>query len=822
MTAPARQKPSTRYHRGYAQALAAFAQRHHLAGKQTPLAHILVEPRLLRQPPMIAPLEENLTQSVMYNVPLVHEFPYLHASYHLPTHRLEEIAEGDPHIALLGAPGSGKTTALLAIALLAMGETAFPVPLDSVQQAINEEDKALSAEERAERVRQRVLMAQQTRQRLSEDQGMFLEEGEEERKEAEAMLRHLTPLYVHLHDILPATGEYGRTVDSAEPLVRALQAQTSYLTSRTLPRPMYRLLRAGRALVLIDGLSEMPPSLREEKLDWLKHFIAQYGRNRIVVAAPPTGAQALASIGLTPVYLVPPGEVQLQQLAARLAEHGVISAGEESLRAWLARARALPLADALVTLITETAAVPEAWQKYIQRLMPAADRVRPQLERMALLHWQDGTFSAQQLTEPAGKAAASESAANSTAGDTLKAVSAARRLLDELADAGLLMRRRGQRYHFVHPSVAALYAASGLSDEALITWIDQPQASALLEYANTARSLEGLAARLLNAPAEATLAAALRPASWLRFATPDAAWRTPYLRLLATWLVAQHQYLVVRERIAAALISSGDPSVVNVFRRMLQNPNADCRRIGAFALGALRDSDAITALGRMTTQDADPGVQVAAALALGGIGTEGAVRALAQLLENAPNNDVKRACAESLANNAALGYPALYRAIGSPQLDVRRAVVWGLGRLRTDWALIQLNETYLHDREVYVQLAVEQVYTMMYEKGSRGVHQYPALDNIEWVQKWRERAVRDAIIRDESAEIPLVLAFLQQKYDPQIRLMTIVLAGQKGYLFAVDALYKALYDAEEAIRDAAYRSITELALGWGIGLPAAQ
>jgi HEAT repeat protein len=823
MTAPTRQKPGLRPHRSYAQALAAFAQRQHLAGRQVPLGRILVEPRLLRKPPLIAPLEENLTQSVMYNVPLVHDFPYLHASYHLPTHRLDELAEGDPHIALLGAPGTGKTTTLLAAALFALGEVSFPVPLDSVQQAINEQDKALSAEERAERVRQRVLMAQQTRQRLSEDQGMFLEEGEEERKEANLTLRHLTPLYVHLHDILPGTGEYGRVVDSAEPLVRALQAQTGYLASRTLPRPMYRLLRSGGALVLIDGLPEVPPALLAEKMDWLKHFIEQYRHNRIVVAALPTGAQALASIGLSPVYLVPPSEVQLQQLASSLADHKVISAAQDSIRAWLARARTMPLADALVTLLTDTPSVPEAWHAYAQRLLPTIDSVRPQVERMALLHWQHGTFGVQHLTGGArGRAAAAEEGASSQESEAIKAVSAAGRLLDELVSAGLLQRRRGERYHFAHPSMAALYAATSLTDEALAAWLDQPQAAPLLEYANTTRSLEALAAHLLNTPAEATLDSALRPALWLRFATTDANWRTPYLRLLATWLIAQHQYVVVRERIAAALISSGDPGVLNVFRRMLQHPNADCRKTGVFALGALRDTDAITTLARMTTQDADPAVQIAAALALGSIATEGAMRVLIQLLENAPNNDVKRACAESLANHAVLGYPALHRAIRSPQLDVRRAVVWGLGRLRTDWALIQLNETYLSDREVFVQLAVEQVYTMMYEKGSQGIHQYPPLAGIEWVQKWRERAVRDDIIRDETAEIPLVLAFLQQKYDPQIRLMTMVLVGQKGYLFAVDALYKGLYDAEEAIRDAAYRSITELASGWGIRLPAVQ
>lgn len=817
--APARQ------HRGYAAELRAFCQRHHLLGFAAPLTDVLIEPRFVQKPPLIAPIDENLTKSVMFRVPQTHEYPALYASYNITTHSLDEVGLGARHVAIHGVPGSGRTTALMALALYTMGAVSFPPPTDAIQERLAAEEKKLRPEERAERVKRNVQLAQKTREGLATFQGKDYVEimsSEEATAAAQEDLRSLAPMYVHLADVTLNSSDYGSVLDPAEPLIRALQAQVSYVTSQMMPPSLYALLGKGKALVLLDGLDEVSQADRADKLAWLKAFLSQYGANRVVLTTGASGSFELQSIGFHTVHLRPWSEADCEQFYQKVsAKAGRVTLPVADTQArWLKQARLLIPREVVLSLLHPAAATPgERITAYLTQSLANLDV--PYLKQLAGVQLRYGSIRPEYLVDTADDTSESSGGAEAKKQNQLRiqAVSQQRSKLLALVKADVLVKGRSGGFRFAQPAVMAALAASAITLEQALAHLDDPDWDLVICYVTGYLNTEKLVAVALESEASIDLSHLLRPAKWLLFAG-QSEWRVPYLRLLAHWLMQPQQYLYARQIITAALLMSGDPTVNLVFRRMLSNPNPDCRQVAALALGALKDVEATNPLAEIIkNNNEDLETQIAATLALGALRTEAATNMLIAILNQHYSSDVKRAAAESLAALPELGYPVLYDAIRSKDDYVRRAVVWGLGRIGTDWALIALNQVFLDDREEYVRLAVHQVYADRYEVGSLGIRNYPIVPEIEWIQTWAHRAISNNIIPNTHETQPLVLASMQQRKDPQVSVFFVILAGQQGFLWANNALYKALFDPQPAIRDYAYRSLCELAQGWGMRLP---
>lgn len=817
--APARQ------HRGYAAELRAFCQRHHLLGFAAPLTDVLIEPRFVQKPPLIAPIDENLTKSVMFRVPHTHEYPALYASYNITTHSLDEVGLGARHVAIHGVPGSGRTTALMALALYTMGAVSFPPPTDAIQERLAAEEKKLKPEERAERVKRNVQLAQKTREGLATFQGKDYVEimsSEEATAAAQEDLRSLAPMYVHLADVNLNSSDYGSVLDPAEPLIRALQAQVSYVTSQMMPPSLYALLGKGKALVLLDGLDEVSQADRADKLAWLKALLSQYGANRVVLTTGASGSFELQSIGFHTVHLRPWSEADCEQFYQKVsAKAGRVTLPVADTQArWLKQARLLIPREVVLSLLHPAAATPgERITAYLTQSLANLDV--PYLKQLASAQLRYGSIRPEYLVDTADDTSESSGGAEAKKQNQLRiqAVSQQRSKLLALVKADVLVKGRSGGFRFAQPAVMAALAASSITLEQALAHLDDPDWDLVICYATGYLNAEKLAAVAIESEASIDLSHLLRPAKWLLFAG-QSEWRVPYLRLLAHWLMQPQQYLYARQIITAALLMSGDPTVNLVFRRMLSNPNPDCRQVAALALGALKDVEATNPLAEVIKNNNEElETQIAATLALGALRTEAATNMLIAILNQHYSSDVKRAAAESLAALPELGYPVLYEAIRSKDDYVRRAVVWGLGRIGTDWALIALNQVFLDDREEYVRLAVHQVYADRYEVGSLGIRNYPIVPEIEWIQTWAHRAISNNIIPNTHETQPLVLASMQQRKDPQVSVFFVILAGQQGFLWANNALYKALFDPQPAIRDYAYRSLCELAQGWGLRLP---
>lgn len=847
--------------RRYVADLIKFCQSSHLAGHRIALSDILVEPRFMRAPDLVGIPEDEVGRNVFDVVPRIHDFPYLYAPYNIPTLSIEELGRGERAVALIGVPGSGRTTALLSMALWSLGQLEFGQEADSVEEQIELSEAELSPEERAERIRNRLRALQEAQLRVRREEGTIVDEDEEAIIDTVPVLRQLAPLYVHLANV--SLRGYGRRVDPAEPLVNALQEQSGVrsVTRKTMPGSIYRLLNNKRGLVLIDGYDDLPERERAEKLAWLKAFLDDYAGNFIVIAMPPDGYYELETMGVAPVFLRPWSDAQIGNHLDQWARHartiGYNIPAEDVIDELNYNGRALPAVDhTLRTWSTFTGGGGTNrgnWvMDYLRQRLPDVDDLLPVLKQMAALQLDEGyirrsrvieleaTAPAQQGKPTIQKHGISEEGATAVSDETLLSdddeetvrVQGARgirrqvvRIFNRLAKNGILLRYRGGRFQFQHPVVAAYLASLALADvgrEMVEEKVDEPSWELAVAYAGARLPLDYAAARRLQTPTDVLYSNVLSLTRWLSYLTEDNAWRGILLRYLGNLFVAPNQYGLVRERIASALISSRDSGALVIFRRALQSNNPDVARLGCLGIGALRDEAAVQTLSQMMQLE-HPDIPLAAALALGSIGTENARRVMRQALMNARNDDVKRAIAETFAADPRTGYLTLYEAIQNTATDIptRRATVFGLGRIPKDWALIEVDDVIHSDDEQYfVQSAAREVLSNLYSEEKQGAHAYPAPTAVPWLLEWAQEQIAAGNIPPDIEGVQLLSYALEQDTDPLVRELAAATAGQLSILETVRPIYNVLRDDDPAARNSAYRSLGDLQMKMGKTLPA--
>lgn len=857
------QKHANRYgDRRHLAELVHFCRTHHLHGHLFSLEQILIEPRFYTQLPLVDMPEEDTDPDVFEIVPRNHVHPYLHAAYNLPTLGIDDLSKGNRHLAILGLPGSGRTTALLAITLWSLALVEFDPPYDKIQAEIDRRESELSKEERTERIRHRIRVAQKAQQRMAQSDGRSYQIGDDpEVSQIESIkpFRERLPIYLHLDNLdIQANG---RQADPAEPLVRAVQLQHSYLTAKTLPTSLYRAISRQNAVVLIDGFDEQAIDRQNIIKSWLDALMRLYPDNYYILTAPPTGFQWMTEMGITPVYIRPWSLIEASQAVQKHIATSQLEIEEDKLTQLQRTSRALlPVEIALRTqsFIQRGGQLPENrsdWiTDYLNSRLDDAEAWRPLLERMAQINFDSYEVTFRQLIAsdredpiwtPFGIATKSlnangtnttsenmpedppdnaETSINGATADTRRDTARSlRRALSYLEQAGVIISGANGKYRFRQTQIAAYMGGMSLVDQdedALIQRALKPSWHEAFGYTSEHRSIDSAVSVCLAAPLDIQYSSISQMVRWLSYAGKRADWRPQLLRLLGNLVVAPHQYVALREHIASALISSQDEGALVIMRTALQNQNADIRTLGCLGLGALRDTAAIKPLAALL-KHADNDVQVAATLALGAIGTQPALLAMVEAMQHSESRSVRRAAAEMLAMYPDVGYETLYDAINEVEdILLRRAILFGLGRVRTDWALITINEVVSSaDEEFYVRLAAMEVFRMIYEAENQGVHNYPELAGVPWLLDFAEQQRRMGDLPRDASALD-VLHYAMTKGHPQLRYLALVTSSQLAIKETVDAIYVRLNDKHEAIRDSAYRTLMSLSKQFGLSLPA--
>ena len=806
----------------YARELSRLAQKYHLAGSSVQLTDILVEPRLLPGPQPVTPDEGGAVASIFDVIPMFHDLPYSYAPYNIETFPLTDLGAGDRQIAILGLNGAGKSTALAALALLALGELEIESLHALSEQAIFEEEQYLSEAERTERTRERERIQARALDKLHDVHQQERAQRDAAQTDPERPpalpIAGLLPVLVHLRDLDLTPGKYGKNgADPAEPLVEATQRQVSAVAAQMVGGVIYSALEAGNALILLDGYDELSPDERDRCFHWLRSLVDVHGRNLTIVAGPATGYAALESLGFTPTFLRPWQDSDFDALVERWAaiwqaQRGTIT-DDQMLRRLTIDNRARTPLD--VTLKIWTALSGDAqkpgrpgwYDAFITRRLSAASQraILPKLAARALERGGVITLAeaAEALTDENGKSPFSADS-----------------VFDRLVRDGLARRHPGGRYSFIHPQIAAYLggeALIALGAERAAQYALDPAWADAFGFAAAQLNMAPVVYRHLGGATDLLYSNFFELVRWMPDAPPDAPWRGDLFKRLAAALVAPEQYPALRERALAALIASRDRNVLFILRQALRSTDPHIRQLACVGLGALGDTEALRDLEPMLG-DSHANVQLAAGLALGAIGTERALEIMVQgLLEG--SDELRRAVAEALAAIPDGGHAILRDGILADDIMIRRATVYGLSRVRASWALVALYRAMMEDEQWYVRTAAEEAFMAARAPERKGPRAHPEADTLTWLIQWAaERG--EGVPKGQNARQVLIRAL--QEGGAFDKVMAATTLGRMGDVQALKPLYAALRDRNPDVRTAAFSALAEIQLRTARPLPSAQ
>lgn len=897
------------------------AERSHLAGDRVALSKVAVEPRFIPAPPFAEPPDDDLDTNVFRVVPKIHDLPWLHQPFNVPTVSIDDLGRAGGVYALLGMPGSGRTTALNLIAMHALGAVDFTPPPDAVTTLIAEADAQLNTKERTEREKLRMSFEQRAYERIREMNEQAVSDFGEAREQVMSPYRRLLPVYVHLSDVKPT--RLGKTLDPAEPLVRALQQQIHPRTAKLLPRRLYPRLENGGVLVLLDGFDAQSPARQSELASWLTAFLDSYAGNSIIVAGDVRGSGLLIQTGLTPVYLRPWSDSDTQTAARKWTEAwpeissprrgraGGQTLPPDQLKEAIADARGLHPSEITLKLWAGgrgvTGRTPGTWaEEYVKALGLEGDLLQTAI-RAAVLQQDEAIITPARLTEivmklpsgsvpiddeaapeppvpataqgddlddlfgapveskddldtlfgdeesanPAQPVNAADLAAQLRGGGTapkpapksepvsapavpVKASPVAPLSTDDARAAQKLNRQHGAQlldlfkrgllieaaegYQFRHSILRHYLAAVSLRNapdadivrrSLQLTWEESMAYTAGLREVGAAVTVR------LESPPDVRYSNLTTLARWGSFIEAKPKWRAELLRQLGSLMLSPTQYPALRERFAAAIVGMRDTEARKIFDRGIGSPDADTRRVSALGAGVLRDEDSIPKLTK-ALRDVVLEVQLAAAAGLGVIGTDAGDDGLAvALLEG--SELVRQMAAETLADRPEVGFETLYRAVSEDDVDLRRAAVFGLGRVRTRWSALEVYRVFLDDSNWYVRSAAQTMITEQ-QTGAAAltVRRYPTAENINWLRDW----VANFGARMSETDPEEALVEMLFSHDPAMQPVAAQAVGQLGLTQRVASLYGALKEPEPAVRDAAHRALAHFELLTGQALPA--
>jgi len=283
---------------------------------------------------------------------------------------------------------------------------------------------------------------------------------------------------------------------------------------------------------------------------------------------------------------------------------------------------------------------------------------------------------------------------------------------------------------------------------------------------------------------------------------------------LADLLQQTGQPLGLRGQALAAIVKSGNPGSAVLFRQLLTGHEADLLQLVALGSGALNDGKSVELLSALLNNP-NSNVRRAACLALSAIGTTAAMDSVAFALLHG-DEILRRSAAEAMANHPSEGHKMLREgAEMKDDLNVRRAVAYGLGRIHEPWAEELLNKLQNEDDQWVVRNSAQEVLEDKRKPNPHIPKRLPPPSESPWLIAFAGKK-GEGISPDKPPTDLLLLALKSE--DPEEQLAALAYLRMMPTEGVFGALYHAMYGGETELREAVFRIFSEMA-SRGVDVP---
>lgn len=773
------------------------AQGMHLASQLFALDEILQEPLLLTPPQRVEPgitpkFEDIITQTLPY----LHTWPEIAAVYQPQTLTPIQALSGNVNLVIIGQPGVGKTVTLAHLATLAAN--------------------------RSEKL-----------------------EG----------LQNVVPFLIHVADLnIPVRDEK----NVLNPIIEASAEHASLFEYNKLTAFINTTFRTGNSLLLIDGYDEITPAEQNVVCEYFKLLLQTYPETKIVTTGTPEYLDGLIPLGFSPLALCAWtednhktfmnrwGQIWNQTVAMEIspqlnlgqvdplllnswlgADHVHLTPLELTLTVWGAYAGdslGPHVLEAIATHIrriapvnTPVAALETLAMQVITSSQPVFDprKARDWVKSFEVIDEKSETESTiSQVDEAENLVDESKSKKNKK---VEKVSTPSSGLLGKMITSGLLVEYPNHRMRFVHPVLAGYLAghamASYSTEENLLSQPDWSGKYLAMHYF----AAHGDASKLVQSLLEFSRLPMHRPlfaaARWLRDAPKNAAWRGKLFGTLAAILQTEGIPMALRGQAMAAFVYSKDPSASTLFRQLINSPSFELVLLCVLGAGAMKDTKAIKLL-EMSLQAPSLSVRRAACMALVAINTNESLEIVAQTLLSG-DEDIRRAAGEAIANDTKEGYAMLKDGVSIEDILLRRAVVYGLGRIKEEWATELLKKIQIEDSQWVVRNAATEVLDAKLATNSLAPTPLKPAHESPWLIEFA--AKKGLGVSPGTPATDIFLLALKDE-DPDARLASLPYLKYSPNDGVISQIYTSMYKDDPELREAAYYTLWEMGVS-GAKLP---
>lgn len=772
------------------------AQGMHLAAQLFALDEIIQEPFVIApiqnvEPGMPPKFEDVISQTLPY----LPAWPEIAAVYQPQTLTIPQALAGNAHIVIIGQPGVGKTVALAHLASLAAN-----------------------------------------------------------RSEKLGSLKGHIPFLVHVADLkLPIADPK----DALTPLIEAASEHAPMFDVGKLPDFFKNTFTNGNALLLVDGFDEIPPESQQIISEYFKIVTQNYPQTRIITTGAPEYLDGLITIGFAPLALCTWSKQQSEKF---MEQWGTLWSQTVAMEAWTQTGP--NTVDSILLNVwlgtdnmhlTPLELTLKAWGGYagdslgprileiiathIRRIAPANTPLaaletlgmqvmvnsQPMFDSRKARAWvksfepveekpegetpeQQPEEENKQTTVPKKGKKNEKVVATPTSG-----------LLGKMVASGLLISHPNNKMRFVHPIFAGYLAGHALAQyNAEDVLINQPDWSG--KYLSMRYfAAQGDANKLVQSLLETSSLPMHRPlfaaARWLRDVPKNAPWRGKLLGTLAGIIQTEGIPLSLRGQAMAAFAISNDSNAATLFRQLATSTSFELVHLAILGSGTMRDVKAISVL-ENALEAPSLSVRRAACMALVAIGTNESLEIVAQTLLSG-DEDIRRAAGEALANDDNEGYSMLRDGISINDILLRRAVVYGLGRVPHPWAMDTLKKLQIEDEQWVVRNAATEVIDAKANVGLLAPSKLRAPSDTPWLIEF---AGKQGMGISPGVPATDILLLALKGDDPDARIAALPFLKYTPSEGVLTQLYSAMFNDDPELREAAYNTIWEIGLS-GVKLP---
>jgi hypothetical protein len=769
------------------------AQNTHLARELFSLDDILIPPRLLAPPNYLLDPTKPAVGITNQLMPYLPDWPEFSAPFPVDTLSLAQALSQGANIAIVGASGSGRSVALAHLASVIARH-------------------ASEAQELTDRV----------------------------------------PIFLHALDMeFPKAAD----LDPIETMVRVLSKMVPVIASARLHKYTQELFTSGNALVMIDGMDELPQADLQEAVNYLQLLNSQYPKTQIALTASFDYLDGLSNLGVFPLAvaawntsdrqefiekwssnwsnLITPevekrmGKIQSSDpllLKTWLTAEPILQTPLEwTLKVWSAFARDsqgpsnIDSIHSYVIRLNHKNIPFEALSDLAYNIYCSGFTALPYdlVEKIftkynpehspAIVDQETGTDV--QETETSGQLRVGQKKP--------ARISSGANALNLLLENGLLQESPSGLVRFSHLQIAGYLASlahkSG-QDHPTVQKLFSSLQMNTLHFLAVQGKVNGWIKHLLEQPDKPLYRNMLMVSRWLSDAPKDVPWRSPLMRMLIQMAMSEQTPVHMRARCLAAVITSNDEGVAVLLKQLLESESDILRQFAAIGCGAsLQTKMAGDLIKRLN--DPNPNVSLAACLSLGSFGTRMAFESMIDLL-NTGEEGLQLAAAATLARIPA-GAEVLRQAALSDQLLVRRAAIAGLAHIRTEWSVDLLEKLAVEDAQWVIQNAASEALEAMKAPATNIPQPLPQPDQAGWLINYAGKHGRGIVPGEPATEY--ILAAVHDG-TPEERLHALQYLISLREPAAVTSLYNTLEDTSDLIQEAGYYALWQLSAS-GVEIP---